>query len=40
MFPRSEAFYADAHEILDLVLGDRAPFGFIDLFNGGPQGQS
>jgi 2-polyprenyl-6-methoxyphenol hydroxylase-like FAD-dependent oxidoreductase len=40
LFPRSEAFYADAHEILDLVLGDRAPFGFIDFFNGGPQGQS
>jgi 2-polyprenyl-6-methoxyphenol hydroxylase-like FAD-dependent oxidoreductase len=39
LFPRSEAFYADAHEILDLALGDRAPFGFIDLFNGGPQGQ-
>lgn len=34
MFPRSEAFYADAHEILDLCLGERAPFGLIDLFNG------
>jgi 2-polyprenyl-6-methoxyphenol hydroxylase-like FAD-dependent oxidoreductase len=40
LFPRSEAFYAEAHEILVLLLGDRAPFGFIDLFNGGPQGQS
>jgi 2-polyprenyl-6-methoxyphenol hydroxylase-like FAD-dependent oxidoreductase len=39
LFPRSEAFYADAHETLDLVLGDRTPFGFINLFNGGPQGQ-
>ncbi|MGC5343950.1 FAD-dependent oxidoreductase [Streptomyces sp. DT24] len=38
LFPRSEAFYADAHEILDLCLGDRAPFGLIDLFNGVPQG--
>ncbi|MGW2286986.1 FAD-dependent oxidoreductase [Streptomyces phaeochromogenes] len=34
LFPRSEAFYADAHEILDLCLGERAPFGLIDLFNG------
>ena len=39
LFPRSEAFYADAHEIMDLVLGDRTPFGFIDFFNGGPQEQ-
>jgi len=36
--PRSEAFYADAHEILDLCLGDRAPFGLIDL-NGDPRGR-
>jgi 2-polyprenyl-6-methoxyphenol hydroxylase-like FAD-dependent oxidoreductase len=40
LFPRSDAFYADAHEILDVVLGDRAPFGFIDFFDGGPQEQS
>ncbi|MEU0504699.1 NAD(P)/FAD-dependent oxidoreductase [Nocardia sp. NPDC005998] len=37
LFPRSEAFYADAHEILDLCLGERAPFGLIDLFNGDTQ---
>ncbi|MFC8448726.1 FAD-dependent oxidoreductase [Kitasatospora sp. NPDC057223] len=37
LFPRSEAFYADAHEILDLCLGDRAPFGLIDVFTGGPE---
>ncbi|MFF0141840.1 FAD-dependent oxidoreductase [Streptomyces sp. NPDC005227] len=37
LFARTEAFYADAHEILDLCLGDRAPFGLIDLFNGVPQ---
>ncbi|WP_067474867.1 FAD-dependent oxidoreductase [Actinomadura hibisca] len=37
LFPRSEGFYADAHEILDLCLGDRAPYGLIDLFTGGPQ---
>jgi 2-polyprenyl-6-methoxyphenol hydroxylase-like FAD-dependent oxidoreductase len=30
MFPRSESFYADAREILELCLGDRAPFGLID----------
>jgi 2-polyprenyl-6-methoxyphenol hydroxylase-like FAD-dependent oxidoreductase len=39
LFLRSEPFYADAHEMLDLCLGDRAPFGLIDLINGGPQGQ-
>ncbi|WP_328907086.1 FAD-dependent monooxygenase [Streptomyces sp. NBC_00234] len=39
LFPRSEAFYADAHEILDLCLGERAPFGLIDLFNGDMQGE-
>jgi 2-polyprenyl-6-methoxyphenol hydroxylase-like FAD-dependent oxidoreductase len=30
MFPRSEAEYADAREIQDLCLGDRAPYGFIE----------
>jgi 2-polyprenyl-6-methoxyphenol hydroxylase-like FAD-dependent oxidoreductase len=39
LFPRSEPLYADAHEMLDLCLGERAPFGFIALFNGDPQGQ-
>ncbi len=34
MFPRSEAEAADAHEIIDLCLGERAPFGLIDFFNG------
>lgn len=34
LFVRSESFYADAREILELCLGDRAPFGLIDLFNG------
>ncbi|WP_326841274.1 FAD-dependent monooxygenase [Streptomyces sp. NBC_01558] len=38
LFARTEPFYTDAHEILDLCLGDRAPFGLIDLFNGVPQG--
>ncbi|OKI19875.1 NAD(P)/FAD-dependent oxidoreductase [Streptomyces sp. CB03911] len=40
LFPRSEAFYADAHEILDLCLGERAPQSFIDFFNGHGQGQN
>jgi len=34
MFSRSESFAADAHEILDLCLGDRAPFGLIDFLTG------
>jgi 2-polyprenyl-6-methoxyphenol hydroxylase-like FAD-dependent oxidoreductase len=34
MFARSDAEYADAYEILDLCLGDRAPFGLIDFLTG------
>jgi len=34
LFPRSESFAADAHEVLELCLGDRAPFGLIDLISG------
>jgi 2-polyprenyl-6-methoxyphenol hydroxylase-like FAD-dependent oxidoreductase len=34
MFARSDAEYADAHAILDLCLGDRAPFGLIDFLTG------
>jgi 2-polyprenyl-6-methoxyphenol hydroxylase-like FAD-dependent oxidoreductase len=36
MFPRSESEYADAHLLLDLCLGDRAPFGLIEFFTGQP----
>ena len=36
LFPRSEAEYADAYQILDLCLGGRAPFGLIDFFIGAP----
>jgi len=36
MFPRSEAEFADAHEIVDLCLGDRAPYGLIEFFTGAP----
>ena len=35
MFARSEAEAADAHMILDLCLGERAPHGLIDFFNAG-----
>ena len=34
MFPRSETAGADAYVMLDLCLGDRAPFGLIDLVTG------
>jgi 2-polyprenyl-6-methoxyphenol hydroxylase-like FAD-dependent oxidoreductase len=34
MFPRSESFAADAREILELCLGDRAPFGLIEFLTG------
>jgi hypothetical protein len=34
MFPRSESEAADAYQILELCLGDRAPFGLIDFFTG------
>ena len=34
MFPRGKAFAADAREILDLCLGDRAPFGLIEFLTG------
>ena len=39
MFPRSESEAADAHLILELCLGDRAPFGLIDFFTGAPEGE-
>jgi 2-polyprenyl-6-methoxyphenol hydroxylase-like FAD-dependent oxidoreductase len=32
MFPRSESAAADAHLMLALCLGDRAPFGLVDFF--------
>jgi len=34
IFPRSESEAADAHLILELCLGDRAPSGLIDFFTG------
>jgi 2-polyprenyl-6-methoxyphenol hydroxylase-like FAD-dependent oxidoreductase len=32
MFPRSESAAADAHQILTLLLGERAPFSLVDFF--------
>jgi hypothetical protein len=37
MFSRSA--FADAHLTLDLCLGDRAPFGLIEFFNGMREGE-
>ena len=34
LFPRSAAVAPDTHEMLDLMLGERAPFGLIALFTG------
>ena len=34
LFPRSESEAADAYQILELCLGDRAPFGLIDFLTG------
>jgi 2-polyprenyl-6-methoxyphenol hydroxylase-like FAD-dependent oxidoreductase len=39
MFPRSESFYADAREILELCLGDRAPSGLIDFLTGASEAE-
>jgi hypothetical protein len=36
MFARSESFAADAHVILELCLGDRAPYSLIDFLTGTP----
>jgi 2-polyprenyl-6-methoxyphenol hydroxylase-like FAD-dependent oxidoreductase len=34
MFARGESEAADAHEVLDLCLGDRAPFGLVEFLAG------
>ena len=39
LFPRSGAEYEDAYQILDLCLGDRAPFGLIEFFTGALEGE-
>ena len=35
MFARGESAAVGAHEIIDLCLGDRAPFGFVEFLAGG-----
>jgi 2-polyprenyl-6-methoxyphenol hydroxylase-like FAD-dependent oxidoreductase len=39
LFPRNESFAADAREILELCLGDRAPFGLLEFLTGAAEGQ-
>ena len=39
LFPRSESEAADAYQILELCLGDRAPFGLIDFLTGALGGE-
>ncbi|GAQ52548.1 FAD-dependent oxidoreductase [Streptomyces acidiscabies] len=39
LFPRTEPVYAEAHAMLDLILGDHAPSGFIGLFTAADQAQ-
>jgi 2-polyprenyl-6-methoxyphenol hydroxylase-like FAD-dependent oxidoreductase len=39
LFPRSDSEYADAYLILELCLGDRAPFGLIDFLTGALEGE-
>jgi 2-polyprenyl-6-methoxyphenol hydroxylase-like FAD-dependent oxidoreductase len=38
LFPRSQSAAADAHEILELLVGDRAPFGLLDFFTAAREG--
>jgi 2-polyprenyl-6-methoxyphenol hydroxylase-like FAD-dependent oxidoreductase len=39
MFPRSASFYADSREIVELCLGESAPFGLIDFLSGAPKAE-
>jgi len=34
MFPRGASAAADAHLVLELCLGERAPFSLVDFFTG------
>jgi 2-polyprenyl-6-methoxyphenol hydroxylase-like FAD-dependent oxidoreductase len=40
LFARSEAVAVEAHQTLELCLGDRAPFGLVELFTGQHEGVS
>ncbi|WP_062213887.1 NAD(P)/FAD-dependent oxidoreductase [Streptomyces sp. NBRC 109706] len=37
LFPRGAAYYADARDMLDICLGDRAPHALVDLFRNAAQ---
>ncbi|CAN5294345.1 NAD(P)/FAD-dependent oxidoreductase [soil metagenome] len=37
MFTRSAAVAGEAHKTLELILGDRAPFGLVELLTGAPR---
>ncbi|MCI3270767.1 FAD-dependent oxidoreductase [Streptomyces cylindrosporus] len=39
LFARTEPFYAQAHGMLELLLGPSTPFGFIDLFTSADQAE-
>ncbi|MFJ6085287.1 FAD-dependent oxidoreductase [Streptomyces sp. NPDC092369] len=39
LFPRTEPFYAEAHDMLNLMIGDNAPSGFLDLFTAADQAE-
>ncbi|MFG2781350.1 FAD-dependent oxidoreductase [Streptomyces prunicolor] len=39
LFARTEPFYAQAHGMLELLLGHSAPFGFVDLFTAAEQAE-
>ncbi|MEU2334256.1 NAD(P)/FAD-dependent oxidoreductase [Streptomyces sp. NPDC006654] len=39
LFARTEPFYAEAHAMLNLMIGDNAPSGFLDLFTAADQAE-
>ncbi|ALV30941.1 NAD(P)/FAD-dependent oxidoreductase [Streptomyces sp. CdTB01] len=39
LFARTEPFYAEAHDLLNLMIGDNAPSGFLDLFTAADQAE-
>ncbi|MGW3094889.1 FAD-dependent oxidoreductase [Streptomyces sp. NPDC001102] len=39
LFARTEPFYAEAHDMLNLMIGDNAPSGFLDLFTAADQAE-
>ncbi|MHC3473535.1 FAD-dependent oxidoreductase [Streptomyces sp. 7R007] len=39
LFLRTEPFYAEAHDMLNLMIGDNAPSGFLDFFTAADQAE-